>query len=300
MQSAPELKKPNHGLPSAEGLGALFEKSLHAADLKAFRAMDARTITDAPTARGGPTVDGWVVPDQMVNLFDRKEAAVVPVLMGFNRNEIFPVLERFLPPTLPVSSREYESEVQERYGDLAPEFLHLYPGKDIQGSMGTAVRDAVFAWSAERIARDEAKAGQPSYFYFFDHGYPAEELRRLHAFHGDELSFVFGQVAKDADLPANWPVPVGPKDQAISDAMMAYWTSFARTGAPKAPGQPDWPTFMPAGSYMDFGDAPKVKTDLIPGMFELNEEVLRRELRAGDQPWTGNVGVAAPVLLPKQ
>jgi len=39
---------------------------------------------------GGPVIDGWVLPHQIVDTFDRNEEAVVPVLMGFNRNEIYP------------------------------------------------------------------------------------------------------------------------------------------------------------------------------------------------------------------
>ena len=101
---------------------------------------------------------------------------------------------------------------------------------------------------------------------------------------------------KDATLPDNWPVPEGPKEIAFSDAMIAYWTSFARTGVPKAPGQPDWPAYAPNKSYMHFAETPEPSTDLIPGMFNLNEEVMQRERRAGDQAWGGNVGVAAPVL----
>ena len=80
--------------------------------------------------------------------------------------------------------------------------------------------------------------------------------------------------------------------------MIAYWTSFARTGVPKAEGQPDWPTFAPNKSYMDFAETPEVETDLMPGMFALYEEVMQRERRAGDQPWLGTVGVAAPTLSP--
>jgi para-nitrobenzyl esterase len=47
---------------------------------------------------------------------------------------------------------------------------------------------------------------------------------------------------------------------------------------------------------MHFAETPQPSTNLMPGMFELNEEVMQRERRAGDQPWLGNVGVAAPVL----
>jgi para-nitrobenzyl esterase len=296
IQSAAELKRPNHGLPSAEAIGVAFEKALGAADLKAARAMDARTVAEHAGFRGGPNVDGYVLPAQVVDIFDRKQEALIPVLMGFNRNEIYPGLIGFLPRNLPDSSSVYEAEVRKRYGDLAPEFLRLHPVSNIKESMMAAIRDAVFGWSAERIVRDEARAGMASYLYFFDHGYPAAESRGFHAFHGSELPFVFGDVGKGAVLPANWPLPDGPKEQALSNTMMDYWTSFARTGVPTAPGKPDWPSYSPHESYMDFTETPKPLTDLMPGMFELNEEVMQRERRAGDQPWLGNVGVAAPVL----
>ena len=81
--------------------------------------------------------------------------------------------------------------------------------------------------------------------------------------------------------------------------MIAYWVSFARTGVPKAPGQPDWPTFAPRERYMHFASRPEVATDPMPGMYRLNEEVVERRREAGDQQWGTNVGVAAPVLPPR-
>ena len=290
IQSTPELKQPNHGLPSAETIGTAFEKSLGAADLKSMRALDAKFVTEHPGFRLGPNVDGWALPVQIVDLFDRKQQAMVPVLMGFNRNEIYPVLMGFMPHNLTNSRTVYESEIRKRYGDLAPEFLRLYPGSNIRASMLAARRDAVFGWSAMRIVRDQAEAGIHSYLYFFDHPYPAAQARGLHAFHGSELTYTFGHIGSDAVLPPNWPVPVGPKEQALSDAMIAYWTSFARTGVPKAPGQADWPTFAPNKSYIDFVETPVPSTSLMPGMFELQEEIVRRARRAGDQPWLGGVG----------
>jgi para-nitrobenzyl esterase len=296
IQSAPELKQPNHGLPSAESNGTAFEKAMGAGDLKALRAIDPKTVTEHAGFRGGPNVDGWVVPAQIVDIFDRKQEALVPVLMGFNRNEIYPVLMGFSPRSLPDSSAVYEAAIQKRYGDLAPEFLRIYPGSDMQTSMFAARRDAVFGWSAIRIVRDEAKAGMPSYLYFFDHAYPAADARGLRAFHGSEMPFTFGHVGKGAVLPPNWPLPDGPKETAFSDAMISYWTSFARTGIPKAQGQPDWPTYAPNKSYMDFVEAPLASTDLMPGMFELQEEIVQRARHAGDQPWVGAVGPEEPPL----
>ena len=68
--------------------------------------------------------------------------------------------------------------------------------------------------------------------------------------------------------------------------MISYWTSFARTGVPKAPGEPDWPTYAPNKSYMDFVETPEPSTNLMPGMFELQEED-RRARKAGRQSALG-------------
>jgi para-nitrobenzyl esterase len=297
IYSEPELKRANHGLPSAEELGSGVEKAVHAADLGALRAMDATTLNLAALMAGfAPTgtIDGWSLPRQLVDTYDRKEEARVPVLMGFNAGEI-QTLPGFLPP-LPSSTAVYEKEIRERYRDLAPEFLRLYPPRDVRASMLAAGRDAIFGWGAERIVRDEAALGEPAYLYYFDHGYPAARALGLHAFHASEIPFVFGRVGSGAPMLAYWPRAQGAGEEALSNAMIAYWTSFARSGAPKAPGQPDWPTFAPHKSYMHFANGAEVATDLMPGMYTFNEEVMERRRRAGNQQWRDDVGVAAPVL----
>jgi para-nitrobenzyl esterase len=300
IQCIPELKQANHGLPSAEQSGTGFMQAIGAADLSALRAVDGQTLTLAGAKNGlrpRGTVDGWALPRQIVDTLDRQEQALVPVLAGFNRDEI-ETLMRIMPP-LPASGDVYEAEIRERYGDLAPEFQRLYPGGDVTGSMMAALRDVIFGWGGERVVRNMAAAGVPSYFYLFDHVYPAALERNLHAFHAAEIPFVFGHVDQGAPLTENWPAPEGPKEKALSDAMMAYWTSFARRGVPTAPGQPDWPTYAPDESYMRFGETPEVATDVMPGMFEFHEEVMQRQRRAGNLAWNGRVGIAAPVL-PRQ
>src|SRR5271170_7754106 len=70
-----------------------------------------------------------------------------------------------------------------------------------------------------------AALGQPSFLYFFDHGYPAEETAGLHAFHASELPYLFGTFD---GTPPLWPkVPATPAETKLSDAMIGYWSSFA-------------------------------------------------------------------------
>jgi hypothetical protein len=138
---------------------------------------------------------------------------------------------------------------------------------------------------------------QPSFLYFFVHGYPAEEAAGLHAFHASELPYVFGTF--DATPPL-WPkVPATPEETKLSDAMIGYWSSFVRTGRPQAANEPDWPAFGTTGAYIVFTDAPRPSDHLMPGMYELNEDVVCRRRASGDIPWGWNVGVVSPKIPPQ-
>src|SRR3546814_14048638 len=67
----------------------------------------------------------------------------------------------------------------------------------------------------------------------------------------------------------------------LSEAMRGYWASFARSALPKAAGQPDWTAFAPAKAYMYFAGAPRVAPGLLPGHYELHEQVMGRRQVAG-------------------
>ncbi|MBN9591992.1 MAG: carboxylesterase family protein, partial [Alphaproteobacteria bacterium] len=243
--------------------------------------------------RAQGTIDGYALPHQIVEIFDRGEQAHVPLIAGFNTGEIETL--RMLLPKPPASRAAYEQEIRKRYGDLAPAFLKLYPGDDIAASMRATVRDGIFGWAAERMVRKQAAARVPAYLYLFDHDYRAAREKGLRAFHASELPFVFGQVGSQAKLPPNWPRPDGADDTKLSDAMMNYWTSFARNGVPTAPGQPSWPRFAPGKRTMLFGNQPTESHDLYPGMYRLHKEWVSRRRHAGNQQWFFNVGLAAPV-----
>ncbi len=295
MIPTPELKKHNFGMDSAEASGVKLAAALHAPDIAALRAMDALTLSLAAHGTGyAPwgTVDGHVLPRQLVEVFDRGEQAPVPLLAGFNSGEIRSL--RILAPQPPASAAEYERIIRDRYGDLADEFLRHYPSSNLEESILATTRDALYGWTAERLVRKQAALGQPSFLYFFDHGYPAEEDAGLHAFHASELPYVFGSL--DA-TPPHWPkIPATPQETKLSEAMIGYWTSFVRTGRPQAKDEPDWPVFGSTGSFMDFTNAPHPSTDLLPGMYQMDETVVCRDRANGDIAWNWASGVASPKL----
>jgi para-nitrobenzyl esterase len=295
MVSTPELKAARHGSPSAEQMGAQFAAKLGAKSLADLRAMDAAKLAVAPGFAPFGAVDGQVLPKQLVEVFDRGEQAHVPLLAGFNSGEIRSL--RVLAPKAPANAEVYETAIRKAYGDLAAPFLKLYPPANLEESVIATTRDALYGWTAERLAIKQTQAGQPAYLYIFDHGYPAADKAGLHAFHASELPYVFGVLGR---LPPNWPKPPPvAEERALSDAMVDYWTSFARTGVPTTAGGPAWPAFGANRLYMAFQDKPKTSARLMPGMYELNEAVVCRRRAAGTQAWNWNVGLAAPLLPPK-
>lgn len=298
MISVPELKQRSFGSPSAEEIGTKLAADLHMKNIAALRAMDASELAMAAPATGyapWPTIDGHVLMRQLVDVFDRGEQAPVPLLAGFNSGEIRSL--RILAPPPPATAAEYEATIRDRYLDLADEFLRLYPSTNMQESIWTTTRDALYGWTAERLVRKQTALGMQSFLYFFDHGYLAADEAGLHAFHASELPYVFGTFDR---TPPLWPkVPATPQEKRLSDAMVGYWSSFARTGRPQAANEPDWPALGSKDAYMAFSDAPHPSSHLLPGMYELNEEVVCRRRANRDIPLGWNVGIASPKLPPQ-
>lgn len=295
MISTPALREAVHGAPSAEESGVALGRTIEVRGLPRLRAMDPQTLTVQAAMSGFMplgNVDGKVLPAQPVAVFDNGEQAPVPILAGFNEGEIRSL--RFLLPPKPADAATYESEIRSRYGDLADAMLQRYPGTDLDEAMLATTRDAMYGWTAERLVRKQTGLGQSSFLYYFDHGYPDADAKGLHAFHAGEIPYALGTADR---TPPNWPeIPDTDAEKRLSAAMLAYWVSFARDGVPVAPDQPEWLSYGDARAYMTFDGQPRPGAHLMPGMFELVEEVVCRRRAQGDQPWHWNVGIVAPPL----
>ena len=295
MISTPELARPNHGEFAAEGIGQFVGRQLGHMSVDGLREMDPHQLTEQAVAERylpSGTIDGYVLERQLVETFERGEQAPVPVLAGFNEGEIRSL--RMLAAPIPERPSTYAPQIRDRYRDLADTFLDLYPGEDLQDTLFDIVRDAMYGWTAEKLVRSHEAIGQPGYLYLFDHGYPAADDADLHAFHASELPYVFD--AADRTPPYWPPLPDTDEEAAFVRAVHSYWVNFIKTGVPQAPGEADWPRYGEQESYMHFAETPRGADDLMPGMFELMDEVVCRRRVKGDQSWNWNVGILAPPL----
>jgi para-nitrobenzyl esterase len=294
MISTPELKDARYGAPSAETAGTNLARALQAPSLQVLRSRDPQQLTDAAAMSGfSPfgAVDGKVLTGQLVDVFAQGKQAPVPILAGFNSGEIRSL--RVLAPPAPRTAADYEAVIRARYGDLADEFLRLYPSSDTAESVLATTRDALYGWTSERLVRDQTALGKPSFLYLFDHGYPAMEQAGLHAFHASELPFMFGNTDRTT---SRWPaIPDTDEEHALSQAMVRYWASFVKTGHPEAAGAVVWAPYGADEAYLVFKARPEAGHDLMPGMFDLHRAAVCRR-QSLNLAWNWNVGVVSPDL----
>jgi para-nitrobenzyl esterase len=144
------------GVRTAEGMGA---KSL--ADLRAKPAAEVL----AGGRGGGPVVDGYFLPDEPANIFAQGKQNDVPILVGSNKDE-----GTFF--SQPITAAAWMQRAKQRYGDMADQFLKLYPaGSDPEANASelAAFRDEL-GWVQRNWARLQSKTGKSkAYLYYFTH-----------------------------------------------------------------------------------------------------------------------------------
>jgi para-nitrobenzyl esterase len=78
--------------------------------------------------------------------------------------------------------------------------------------------------------------------------------------------------------------------------MTGYWAAFARAGNMEGAHLPRWEAYGTERFYMHFADAPQSAAHLLPGMYELHEQVVCRRRAQGGIPWNWNIGIVSPPL----
>lgn len=267
------LKEDKNKLQSAEKIGASFAKAAGADSLKALRALPAEKIidvfnndTEGKKFRTGPNVDGWVLPDEIRNIFAQGKQNDVPVIVGSNANEMTTLT---VPATWPKTVDEYHRRSEPLYGEAMKDFEGLYPVKsdaDVVVAYLSSLRDVTFTLPMRTWARMTGTGRSKAWLYFFSHVPPNPNSKTLGAYHASEIAYVFNNLNRQNPL-------LTEVDSKLSELMSAYWVNFATTGNPNGSGLPKWaPYDRKSEPYMDFGDPVQLRNHLLKSQLDFLEQ----------------------------
>jgi para-nitrobenzyl esterase len=256
---------PTASLADAEKAGTSFAANVKANSLAELRAIPADQLLKA-TANAGygrfpVCVDGYFFPKSPLEIFEKGEQAHVPLLVGWNSEEMN---SKMLLGQNPPTKENYTNAVQKMMGDKAPAILSAYnpsSDADVEQTATMLASDMFIGFSTWRWSDLQSKTGgKPVYRYLYAR--PRPEMRPemgnatanlaggvtrdttgkapkaplpKGAVHSAEIEYALG------NLPTNRVYDWQPEDYRVSEIMQAFFANFIKTGNPAGLGVPEWP-----------------------------------------------------------
>ncbi len=294
-----KLREPWMGQDSAESMGEEIARTLGCAGnedpLAALRAVPAEEMVTKLKPVVGligkgfkfrPVIDGAVLPDDPMLLFQAGRMADVPFLTGTNANE-----GTLFLPALPIKRPQgYEFVVRRMFPEDAEAILMLFPAAaaaDVTPALDGVLGVSAFVAPARAAVRAQARRkGAPCFLYQFTRVPPGQIGETLGCFHAAEIAYVFANL----DLMPG----ATETDTKLSATMSDCWVHFAETGDPNGAGLPEWPPYdAESDGHLEFGDVIRKGAGLRAKACDLFDQIgqkmrERKPAAAGEEPDLGD------------
>jgi para-nitrobenzyl esterase len=248
-------------LAEAEKTGAEFAKKAGYPSLKELRALPTRDVyeiyNDSKRFGFPVVVDNYFLPKTIPQIFNAKEQAQVPLLLGWNSAEI--PGQAFMQGQ-PYKDENYIARVKKEYPNDFEEVLRLYPHsseKEIELSATALSADRFISYSTWKwFDLHRNNSTQPVYRYLYS------KLRPDLVDNSKASGLAGGTVKKDDNAPKPPPAVGAPHaceieycmgnlhlvkeyawtadDFKVSNTMLSYFANFIKTGNPNGDKLPDW------------------------------------------------------------
>ncbi|XP_062442099.1 fatty acyl-CoA hydrolase precursor, medium chain-like [Rhea pennata] len=233
------------------------------------------------------SVDGVFFPKSPRQLLSEKAINAVPYIIGINNCEFGWIIPRIMK--FPDYTEGLDKDVARQILQSALLFFSIdandvvdlvykeYIGNtenraQVRDGLLDALGDSWFAFSAIEVARYHRDAGNPVYFYEFQHR-PSSAIGGIPEFvkadHTDEIAFVFGKPF----LAGN----ATEEENKLSRTVMRYWTNFARNGNPNGEGLVHWPPYDLQEGYLEIDLMQKAAKKLKESKMEFWAQIINQD-----------------------
>ncbi len=248
-------------LEDAEKTGAEFVQKAGYQSIEEMRSLSSRDIYEIYNESGRfgfpVVIDGYLIPDKLKDIFNAREQAQVPLLLGWNSAEI--PGGAFMQGQ-PYTEEAYREKVKQAYPEKAEEVLKLYPHgsmNEIEQSATDLASDRFIAYSTWKwFDLHRKNSGQPVYRYLYSKLRPPlrdqtlvpglaggtqranpdapTQPRALGAPHACEIEYCMGNL--DLIKEYAWTAD----DYQVSKTMQRYFANFIKSGDPNGTDLPQW------------------------------------------------------------
>lgn len=250
-------------LEEAENIGLEFARNAGYPSLAEFRKLSTREVYEIYNESkrfGFPAViDGYFLPKTLPEIFESRQQAMVPLLLGWNSAEI-PGMA-FMQGQ-PYTEKNYLAKVKAAYPETHDEVLKLYPHssvQEIERSATDLASDRFIAYSTWKwFDLHRKNSDQDVYRYLYSKLRPPLRDKTLAS------GLAGGTVKKNAEAP-KMTEPIGAPhaceieycmgnlhlvddyawtedDFLVSETMQNYFTNFIKTGNPNGENLANWPS----------------------------------------------------------
>jgi para-nitrobenzyl esterase len=232
-ESGASFTNGNQSLQKAEEDGIRTMQSLNASSIADLRQMPAEELMKKGQGFRGPVIDGYVLPDAIVNIFTAHRENKVDLLTGWNQDEGIQMGPK-------KNAEQFKTDAEKNYGADAQTFLQYYPASNDEEAAASQLRvsnDQIFGVQNYTWANIQSGHGLKVYVYRFARKVPATgEYIKYGAFHTGEVPYAYDNL-KFVDRP--WE----QSDHRLASTMSSYWANFAKTGNPNGKDLPLWEAY---------------------------------------------------------